>query len=101
MTKITKLPWMVKIWFKGCREIFAGNNYRKISENEARKLYDELIKGNIAALEEGKGKSKDKRGNILRILQNLESVFTGTYFHYDDAFKQNQNLKKAYQKEQN
>ena len=46
-----------------------------------------MIKKDIAELEERKGKGKDKGENILRILENLESVFTGAYFHYDNAFK--------------
>ena len=45
---------------------------RKISKSEALELYNDLIKGDIAVLEKGKGKSKDKRENILIILKNLE-----------------------------
>ena len=52
---------------------------RKISKIEAFKLYDDLIKGDIAVLKEVKDKSKDKRQNILMILKNLESIFTGTF----------------------
>ena len=29
-----------------------------------------------------KGKGKDKKNNILNVLNNLESVFTGTYLLY-------------------
>ena len=45
---------------------------RKISKSEALELYNDLIKGDIAVLEKGKGKSKDKRENILIVLKNLE-----------------------------
>ena len=45
---------------------------RKTSKNEAYELYNDLIKGDIAVLEKGKGKSKDKRENILIVLKNLE-----------------------------
>ena len=38
-------------------------------------------------LEKGKGKSKDKRENILIVLKNLEHIFTGIYIHYDNASK--------------
>ena len=29
-------------------------------------------------------RSKNKRNNILNVLNNLESVFTGVYLHYDN-----------------
>ena len=60
---------------------------KKINENEARELYDDLIKGDIAALTKAKSRGKDKRENISRVLRNLESVFTGVYLHYDNASK--------------
>ena len=60
---------------------------RKISKNEVGKLYADLIKGDIAALKGGKGKSKDKRENMLNALKNLALIFTGTYLHYDSASK--------------
>ena len=60
---------------------------RKITKNEAYELYNDLIKGDIAALTKAKSRGKDKRENILRIPQNLELVFTGVYLHYDSAPK--------------
>ena len=57
------------------------------SENKAHELYDDLIKEDISALEKRKDIGKDKRENILNILRNLESVFTGAYLHYDNASK--------------
>ena len=50
---------------------------KKFSENKSRDLYNNLIKPDITALEKSTSKSKDKRNNILNILSNLESVFTG------------------------
>ena len=57
---------------------------KKITENEARKLYNNLIEPDIAALEKSTSRSADKGNNILNILSNLELVFTGVYLHYDD-----------------
>ena len=48
---------------------------------------DDLIKRDISELEKAKGKGKNKRENILKILQNLELVFTGVYLHYNNASK--------------
>ena len=43
-----------------------------------------MITPDITALEKAEGKSKDRRNNILNILNNLESVFTGVYLNYSD-----------------
>ena len=60
---------------------------QKISEKEALKLYSDLIIPDIATLEESKGKAKDQRNNILNVLKNLQSVFTGLYFHHVNVSK--------------
>ena len=54
-------------------------------------------------LEKPKGSGKDKRNNILTILNNIEtSVFGDVYFHYSDkSTESNQNQKKVLQKEYN
>ena len=67
---------------------------KNISENEARKLYDDLIKGDINELEKAKGKSKTKRNDILNILSNLESVFTGVYFNYKNKLEESESKQK-------
>ena len=59
----------------------------KISEKETIKLYSDLIIPDIAVLEESKAKAKDKRNNILNVLENLKSVFTGLHFHHDNVPK--------------
>ena len=46
-----------------------------------------MIIPDIATLEESKGKVKDQRNNILNVLTNLQSVFTGLYFHHDNVPK--------------
>ena len=58
---------------------------QKISYDEAFELYSDLITPEITELENTKGKGKNKRYNILNVLKNLESIFTGTYFHYKEA----------------
>ena len=60
---------------------------QKISEKEALKLYSDLIIPDIVTLEESKGKAKDQRNNILNVLKNLQSVFTGLYFHHVNVSK--------------
>ena len=57
---------------------------QKISEKEALKLYSDSITPEITELENAKGKSKNKRNNILNVLENFESVFNGNYFNYKD-----------------
>ena len=46
----------------------------KISQEDAFKLYFNLITPDITELEKMKGKGKNKRCNILNVLKNLESV---------------------------
>ena len=54
---------------------------RKISKKEAKELYNELIQKDVDA--QTKEKSNDTRKyNTLNILNNVVSIFTGTYLHY-------------------
>ena len=58
---------------------------KKIIADEARYLYDSSIKRDFDKLEKSKGRGKDKRNNILTVLNNIEtSVFDGVYLHYSD-----------------
>ena len=57
---------------------------QKISKKEAHELYSDLITPDITVLEKSKSKGKDRRNNILNVLKNLESVFTGLYLNYSD-----------------
>ena len=43
-----------------------------------------MIIPDTATLEKPKSKSKGRRNNILSVLKNLESVFTGVYLDYSD-----------------
>ena len=58
---------------------------KKTSEIKAHELCNNLIKSDIAAVKKSTSSSKDKRNNILSILSNLKSVFTGVYLHYDNV----------------
>ena len=46
----------------------------------------------IVALEKSTSRSKDRRNNILNILSNLESVFTGLYLYYDNKPESEENI---------
>ena len=57
---------------------------KKVCKNKALELYNVLIKPDIDALMKLTSRSKDKRKNILEILNKLEStVFDGVYIHHD------------------
>ena len=54
-------------------------------ENEARRLFNDLIKPDVDTLMKSTSRCKDKRSNILSTLSNVEwVVFGGLYFDYDD-----------------
>ena len=52
-----------------------------------KKLYSELIQKDIDALEREKSDEIEKY-NILDILNNVGSIFTGAYFHYKNVPKE-------------
>ena len=61
---------------------------RTITKSKAKLLYNELIQKDIDAIE--RGKSDDiRKHNILDILNNVGSIFTGAYLHYKDVPKNN------------
>ena len=75
----------LKCDLKNDRKVFAGNNYQKISKNKPLELYDSLMKPEVDALRNASNRCKNKRKNILNVLDNIESsVFDGTYFHHKD-----------------
>ena len=58
---------------------------KKNSKDEARKLYNDLIKPDVDALNQKKGKGKNKRKNILNFLNNIgSSFFEDHYLNYSD-----------------
>ena len=52
----------------------------KISKKEAKELYNELIQKDVDALTKGKS-NHTRKYNTLDILNNVGSIFTGTYLH--------------------
>ena len=60
---------------------------RKISKNEAKKMYDELIQEDIDTLTE-QPNNDPRKYNILDTLNNVGSIFPGTYLHYKDVLKE-------------
>ena len=61
---------------------------KTISGNEAGEMYKNLIKPKVDKLTSAKGRGKDKRDNILNILENIElSIFDGYYYHCFDNLK--------------
>ena len=59
----------------------------KISKNEAKKLFEELIQKDIDALTREKSNSI-KKHNILKILENVGATFTEAYLHYKELPKE-------------
>ena len=70
---------------KNAKKFLVKITTQKISEEDAKKLYSDMIAPDITKLENVKGKGKNKRHKILEVLENLKSVFTGTYLHYKDV----------------
>ena len=74
--------------FKSAEQFLLKIVTKKVSENEAHKMYKNLIKPKVDELASAKGRDKDKRDNILIILENIESsIFDGYYYHYFDNLK--------------
>ena len=69
---------------KNEKKIWTKITKSKVSKNEAKKLYKELIQKDIDALKREKSNSI-KKCNILDILENMYTIFTGTYLHYKDV----------------
>ena len=69
----------------------------KISKSETKKLYNELIQKDIDALDREKIDDIRKYNN-LNILNNVGSIFTGTYSHYENVLKETI-LEKKYRRE--
>ena len=71
---------------KNAKKIWAKVTTNKISKNEAKKLYKELIQKDIDTLKREKIKGI-KKNNILKILENIGAIFTGTYLYYGELSK--------------
>ena len=69
------------------KKFWAEVTTRKTTKSEAKKLYNELIQKDIDTLEREKS-NRSEKCNILNILNNVGSVFTGAYLHYKDVPKE-------------
>ena len=58
---------------------------KKISTNEAFELHNSLIKPDVHTLNNALSRGRNRRNNILAILDNIKSsIFDNVYFHYQD-----------------
>ena len=78
----------------------------KTTKSEAKELYNELIQKDINALEREKIDESNEIGgirkhNILNILKNVSSVFTGAYLHYKNVPKETMLERSIAEREQN
>ena len=69
---------------KNAKNLWTDVTSRKTTKSEAKKLYNELIQKDIDTLEKSKS-NKPEKYNILDILDNVGSIFTGVYLHYKHA----------------
>ena len=69
------------------KKFWSGVTTREITENEAKELYNELIQKYVNALEKSKS-NKPEKHNILNILENIGTIFTGVYLYYKDVPKE-------------
>ena len=67
----------------------------KTTKSVAKKLYDELIQKDTDALTNEKSNDANKY-NILNVLDNVGSIFTGAYLHYKKVWN---NVWKKYHRE--
>ena len=68
---------------KSYKTLFARHKYQKNSQNEARQLYNSLTKPDVNVLSKAKSRSKNKRENVVTVLNNIKMVVSeGLYFHY-------------------
>ena len=72
---------------KNAKNFWTELTTRKTTKSEAKKLYNELIQKDIDTLEREKSNRSEKY-NILNILNNVGSIFTGVYLHYKNVPKE-------------
>ena len=72
---------------KNAKKIWTEVTTRKTTKSEPEKLYNELIQKDIDTLEKSKS-NKPEKHNILNILKNAGTIFTGAYLHYKDVPKE-------------
>ena len=72
---------------KNAKKIWMEVTTHKTTKCETKELYNELIQKDIDALEREISNGIRKH-NILNILNNVGSIFTGAYLHYKDVPKE-------------
>ena len=72
---------------KDAKKIWMEVTIHKTTKSEAKKLCNKLIQKDIDALE-GEKRNVTRKYNILNIVNNVGSIFTGTYLHYKDVPKE-------------
>ena len=66
---------------ENAKKMWSEVTTRKTTKTEAKKLYDKLIQKDIDTLEKSKS-NKPEKHNILDILNNVDTIFTGAYLHH-------------------
>ena len=72
---------------KNAKKFWTEVTTYKTTKSEAKKFDNELIQKDIDKLEREKSKRFEKY-NILNILENVGSIFTGAYLHYKNVPKE-------------
>ena len=72
---------------KNAKNIWTEATARKTTRSEEERLHNELIQKDIDTLEREKSNGFEKY-NILNILNNVGSIFTGAYLHYKNVPKE-------------
>ena len=64
----------LKYDFQKTNEFLLEIGTKKISENKARELYNSLMKPDVDMLKNALSRGKDKRNNILNLLNNIHRI---------------------------
>ena len=72
---------------KNAKKFWTEVTTQKTTMSEAKKLYNELIQKDIDTLEKSKS-NKPEKHNILDILDNVSTTFTGAYLHFKNVPKE-------------
>ena len=64
----------LKYDFQKANEFLLKIGTKKISENKARELYNSLMKPDVDMLKNALSRGKDKRNNILNLLNNIHRI---------------------------
>ena len=72
---------------KNQKKIWTEVTAHKTTKSEMKRLYNKLIQKDTDTLKREKS-NKFQKYNVLIILENVGSVFTGAYFHYKNVPKE-------------